>query len=326
MSRLIGIGVMVLVLYGLLVGSYETARSASNHLDLARRLGFYGILTIGVGVLIISGGIDLSIGSLVGLSAITFGTLVQSQVPAGWAMLIVFAGASIIGLFHGLLVTKLRLQPFLVTLCGLFIYRGLARTISQKTVGLTLPDTGQPNVQALQDKANWLSETLAAGQTFDVPNILLLMLAIAAVVALVLHGTIYGRHLYAVGANEQAARYAGIAVDRVKIVAYIFTAVISGLGGVLYLMEYSSTNPTTAGTLYELYAITGAVLGGCALRGGEGSVPGMLLGAAVLPLLAKLCNFTPWIGSEQEYTVIGAALLAGTVANELIRRFTRARR
>jgi ribose transport system permease protein len=322
MSRLVGITLMVLVLYGLLVGNYETARSAANHLDLARRLGFYGILTMGAGVLIISGGIDLSMGSLVGLGAVAFGTLVQAGVAPGWAILAVIAGSSVIGLFHGLLVTRLHLQPFLVTLCGLFIYRGLARTISQKTVGLTV-DTSLPGATALQERVNWLADVLVRGLPLGVPNVLIVLLALAAVAAVVLHGTVYGRHLYAVGANEQAARYAGIATDRVKVAAYVFTAVVSGLGGVLYLMEYSTANPTTAGTLFELYAITGAVLGGCALRGGEGTVPGMVLGAAVLPLLAKLCNFTPWIGSEQEYTVIGAALLAGTIVNEVIRRFTR---
>jgi ribose transport system permease protein len=340
MSRLIGIALMVLVLYGLLVGSFDTARSVNNHLDLARRLGFYGILTIGVGVLIISGGIDLSIGSLVGLSAVAFGTLVQARVPAGWAAVIVVAGSSLIGLFHGLLVTKVGLQPFLATLCGLFIYRGIATTISQTTVGLRVglptPPAGltsveagrwfdemQPRVEALQERADGLADLLVRGQPLGAPNILLLLLALAAVVGLVVHRTVYGRHLYAVGTNEQAARYAGIATIRVKIAAYVFTAVASGLGGVLYLMEYSTANPTTAGSLLELYAITGAVLGGCAIKGGEGSVAGMVLGAAVLPLLAKLCNFTPWIGSEKVYWVIGTVLLVGTVANELIRRFTR---
>jgi ribose transport system permease protein len=347
MRRLVGIAVMVLVLYGLLMNTRREdvyiAFTHANHLDLARRLGFYGILTLGVGVLIISGGIDLSIGSLVGLGAVAFGVLVQKRVPAPTAALIVVAGSSVIGLFHGLLVTKLKLQPFLVTLCGLFIYRGIARTMSQTTVGLRvgLPtppadlapadasrwfDDWQPRIEALQAQADSLADLLVRGHTLRVPNILWVLLAIAAVLAVVLHGTVYGRHLFAVGSNEQAARYAGIATDRVKIGAYIFAAVMSGLGGVLYLMEYSTANPSTAGNLLELYAITGAVLGGCALRGGEGSVPGMLLGAAVLPLLNKLCNFTPWIGSEQEYTIIGAALLAGTIVNELIRRYTRAGR
>ncbi len=327
MSRLIGIGLMVLILYGLLVGNYETARTVPNHLDLARRLGFYGILTIGAGVLIISGGIDLSMGSLVGLGAVTFGVMVQQKgVPAPTAVLIVIAGSAVLGVFHGLLVTKIGLQPFLATLCGLFIYRGLAKTVAHgSTVGLGLDPT-QPGAAARQEQVNWLADTLVRGMPFGVPNILLVLVVLAAVVTLVVHRTVYGRYLYAVGTNEQAARYAGIATGRVKVAAYVFTAVISGFGGVLYLMEYSTANPSTAANYFELYAITGAVLGGCALKGGEGTVAGMVLGAAVLPLLSKLCNFHPKIGSDQEYTVIGAALLTGAIVNELIRRFTRAGR
>ena len=143
---------------------------------------------------------------------------------------------------------------------------------------------------------------------------------LAAVLGVLLHFSVYGRYLYATGANEQAAKYAGIPTDRYKILAYVICSTCAGLGGILFLPMYSSANPATAGTLLELYAITGAVLGGCTLRGGEGTVPGMLLGAAVLPLLNKLCNFSDWIGSDLEYAVIGLALLLGTVVNELIAR------
>jgi ribose transport system permease protein len=342
MARLLGILVMVLTLYLLLIGSFDSARTLGNHLDLARRLGFYGVLTLGVGVLIIAGGIDLSIGSLVGLSAVAFGVLVQRGfLPAGLAALAVVGAAPVVGLFHGLLVTKLRLQPFLVTLCGLFIYRGIARTLTQTTVGLRITsetilgpaavgltpeelrsrlDALRPTAEVLQQRADALASLLVKGQPLGVPNILLVLLGLAALLAVVLHGSVYGRYLFAVGANEQAARYAGIATDRVKIMAYVVCSTFAGLGGVLYLAEYSTATPSNAGSLLELYAITGAVLGGCALRGGEGTVPGMLLGAAVLPLLNKLCNFSRYIGSEQEYTVIGAALLVGTIANELIGR------
>src|SRR5262249_26310466 len=97
------------------------------------------------------------------------------------------------------------------------------------------------------------------------------------------------------------------------------------LGGVLFLLEYRNAQPSSAGSLLELYAITGAVLGGCSLRGGEGSILGMMLGAAVLPLLAQICLFSPYIGSTLEYTVIGRALLLGTVVNELLARRSAAR-
>lgn len=319
MSRLTGIFIIVLILYLTLVGSFETARSAANHLDLARRLGFYGVLTLGVGVVIISGGIDLSIGSLVGLSAVTFGALVQSRWPAWLAALIVISAAPIVGLFHGLLITKLKLQPFLVTLCGLFIYRGIARSLSPTTVGLRIDPT-LPNAESLQRQADALAGLLVNGQPLGVPNILIVLIILAVIFGILLHATVYGRHLFAVGANEQAARYAGINTDRVKIIAYVLCSTLVGLAGVLYLCEYSTATPANAGSLLELYAITGAVLGGCALRGGEGLVPGILLGAAVLPLLNKLCNFTRWIGSDGEYIVIGSALLVGTIVNQVIRR------
>jgi ribose transport system permease protein len=151
---------------------------------------------------------------------------------------------------------------------------------------------------------------------------LLLLLLLAALAGLVLHGSVYGRYLFALGYNEQAARYAGIATDRYKILAYVGCSSLAGLGGVLFLLEVRTAQPTSAGSLLELYAITGAVLGGCSLRGGEGTIPGILLGAAVLPLLQQICNFSPYIGSNLEYTVIGAVLLVGTIADELLKRRT----
>lgn len=340
MRRLAGVFLMVVTLYAILIVGFDSARSQAAHVDLARRLGFYGVLTLGVGTLIIAGGIDLSIGSLVGLTAVAFGLLAQHGMPAAYAALIVVAAAPLVGLFHGLLVTKLQLQPFLVTLCGLFIYRGIARTLTPTTVGLRidphdlatrtpgmdpvafekLAESLRPRAAELQDQANALASTLVKGTPFGVPNVLLVLLALAALLALFLHLSVWGRYLYAVGANEQAARYAGINSDGMKILAYVLCSTFAGFGGVLYLLEYDTATPSSAGNLLELYAITGAVLGGCSLRGGVGTVPGMLLGAAVLPLLNKLCNFTRWIGSEQEYTVIGAALLLGTVVNELIAR------
>src|SRR5262245_55583553 len=315
MARLIGILVIVLVLYAMLVGAFPSARSAENHVDLARRLGFYGVLTLGVGTLIITGGIDLSIGSLVGLVAVAFGMLLERQVSPWLAAAAVLAAAPVIGMIHGLLVTRLGLQQFLVTLCGLFVYRGVAKWLSKTTVGLAVAAPPEYREGVLQ-----LVEVLVKGRTLGLPNILLWMLLLAAALTLLLHFSVYGRYLYATGANEQAARYAGIPTDRYKILAYVICSTCAGLGGVMFLPLYNSANPASAGELRELYAITGAVLGGCVLRGGEGTVPGMLLGAAVLPLLNKLCNFSDYIGSDLEYAVIGVALLLGTIVNELIGR------
>lgn len=320
----VGALLMVLVLYAVLMGFFPYAFTMENHQLLAGRLGFYGVLTVGVGMLIASGGIDLSIGSLVGLSAVIFGTLIEKKITQGVSdetVLVsrlelasaaggVILGSALIGMAHGLLITKLRLQPFLVTLCGLFMYRGLARWLRNDTsISIRDTDTG------------WIRSLLITGRTAGISHELLLLMVIALICGVLLHGTVVGRYWYAIGYNEQAARYAGISTDRYKILAYVLCSTLAGLGGVLFMLDYRNALPSSAGSLLELYAITGAVLGGCSLRGGEGAIVGMILGAAVLPLLQQICNFSPYIGSTLEYTVIGGALLLATIGNELITRW-----
>jgi ribose transport system permease protein len=337
-SRLLGILLMVLVLYGILLASdFATAGSIENHQNLARRTGFFGILTIGAGLLIIAGGIDLSIGSVVGLTAVSLALLLEKQVAPVVAIGVVLAGAVLIGLFHGLLVTKLGLQPFIVTLCGLFIYRGLAQlapVLDVRALGARL--------WSYASFGRWASEApillgssrdvgiggrpdlaplrfLAAGDVWGVPMMFLILLGVAALAAVLLHLSVHGRYLYAVGYNEQAARYAGITTHRYKILAYVLCSFLAGLGGLLLLLDLETAQPSAAGTWYELYAITGAVLGGCSLRGGQGTIAGIVLGTAVLPLLRNLCIFAG-IPSDLEYTVIGVALLIGTIADEMLKR------
>jgi ribose transport system permease protein len=245
---------------------------------------------------------------VIGLGAVCFAKLVSRGLAPWQAALAVTAGGLLIGLIHGLLVAWGRLQPFLVTLCGLFIYRGLARWL-----------TGDNSVGVRRRTVEGLRAALVSGNTLGVPNQLWLLLLVATLLALFLHGTRHGRYLFAIGANEEAARYAGVATGRYKVLAYCLCSALAGLGSVLYVLQYETVNPTMAGSLLELYAITGAVLGGCSLRGGEGSIPGMLLGAAVLPLLYQLCDFADVVGSL-EWVVIGSALLIGTVTDEVLNR------
>jgi ribose transport system permease protein len=275
-------------------------------------MGFYGVFTLGMGLLIIVGGIDLSIGAVAGLCAVCFVLFMERGASAYVSLALVLGIGAAIGLLNGLLITGLRLQPFLVTLCGLFVYRGLARWA-------TWTPTGSSRDVGIVDFDLSGLRFLAVGKITGVPAVLVLLLALSAVAAVVLHRTVYGRYLYAIGYNEQAARYAGIPTDRYKVAAYVACSTLAALGGVLLVLDVESVNPANAGSWYELYAITGAVLGGCSLRGGEGTVPGILLGAAVLPLLRNLCIFAG-VPSDLEFTVIGLALLLGTVADELLKR------
>lgn len=318
MTRLLGVFLLVATLLTVLLLSDPNASDPESLRDIAKRQGFFSILTLGVGILIIAGGIDLSIGSVVGLCAIAFGVLLRRGWTPMSASVIVLAGSVLIGLLHGLLITQLRLQPFLVTLCGLFVYRGLAKQLSAQDVGLgTARIANESNPQFLEQLRafNYLANESIGG----VPIILLLSLAAAAILAVFLHGSVHGRYLYAIGGNEQAARYAGIPINRYKIFAYVLCSFLAGVGGILELLQVGTASPPSAGILYELYAITGAVLGGCSLRGGEGSILGILLGTAVLPLIKTLIIFLR-LSDSVEYTIIGLALLAGTVADELFKR------
>jgi ribose transport system permease protein len=309
MIRLAGVFLIVLGLYGAVLG-YENARTLGYQQSLAGWLGFIGILTVGVGILIVSGGIDLSIGSVVGLGAVCLGLMLEKGWSPYLAIGLVLLGSVAIGLIHGLLVTGLKLQPFLVTLCGLFIYRGIAKGISSSSVGIG----GNPTT-------TWLKGLLIGEVGEGGSHQLIVLLLMALLLGLFLHGTRYGRYLFAIGANEEAARYAGIPINRYKVLAFMICSGMAGLGAVLYHLDNETSNPTSAGSWLELYAITGAVLGGCSLRGGEGTVPGMILGAAVLPLLRALCSFSG-VGSDVQYAVIGFALLLGTIADELVKRGT----
>jgi ribose transport system permease protein len=294
MKKWLGLAAFLLAIYLLLLLADPGARSAYNHVNLGRRIGLYGIISLGAGVLIITGGIDLSIGSTIGLCATVMAMLlVDYQWNPLVAIIAVLALGAAIGLANGLLVTKLRVQAFVVTLCGLFIFRGAARWLSRDQVkGL---GTGFESLKY------WLSDSR---DILGLPMSLVIFLGLAALATVFLHMSIYGRYLFAVGSNEQAARYSGIAVDRYRILAYVVCSTLAALFSILFLMEQNSVQPTETGSFFELYAIAGAVLGGCSLRGGEGSVLGIIIGTAILWILP---NFTKMWGvpSELEYTGIG---------------------
>jgi ribose transport system permease protein len=312
MKKLVGIGLFLLILYAALLVADEGARSFQNHYNLGKRIGLYGIISLAAGVLIISGGIDLSIGSVVGLTSTVLAMLLMDpkEHGFGWhpvpAIAVTLALGMLIGLVNGLLVTKLKVQAFVVTLCGLFIYRGVARWIAgdqQKGLGTSLKEWKQ----------------LLSGEVFGMPTSLVILLALAVVATVFLHFSVYGRYLYAIGSNERAARYSGIPTDRYKILAYVLCSGLTAFFGTLYLMESNSVQPSGTGNFFELYAIAGAVLGGCSLRGGEGTVLGIVIGTCILWILPNLTNM--WgVPSALEYTVIGGALLFGAILDETLRR------
>lgn len=311
MKKLLGLGAFLLLLYVMMLLADDSARSLYNHINLGKRIGLFGVISLGAGILIISGGIDLSIGSVVIFCSTILAILLthpKFQWHPALAIAAVLAVGALVGLVNGLIVTKLRVQAFVVTLCGLFIYRGAARWLASDSV--------QGLGTSFSNWKYWLAKSHAI---FGLPMALVIFLALAAVAAVFLHASIYGRYLFAIGNNEQAARYAGVPTDRYRIAAYVICSTLTAFFSVMFLMEENSVQPSTTGNFFELYAIAGAVLGGCSLRGGEGSVLGILIGTAIIRILPTFTQM--WkVDASLEYTVIGGALLLGALLDELLRR------
>jgi ribose transport system permease protein len=311
MLKLLGNVVVLAVLYGALVLDPETsstARRPENHQYLAERIGQYGILSLAAGILIITGGIDLSIGSTVALTSVVLWKLLMDyNWPPAVAIPAVLLLGALIGLGHGLLVAVARIQAFIVTLCGLLVYRSIARWLTgDRTVGL------ESRYEELKDFCN--------GYILGVPVHFWLFIGLLLVLGIFLHFSVYGRYFYAIGSNEKAARYCGIPTTRYKISAYVLCSTLAAFFAVLNMMKMNSVQPSTTGNFFELYGIAAAVMGGCSLRGGEGNVLGIFLGTCIIYVLPNYVFFKG-VPSSLEGAIFGLALLVGAFADEMLRRY-----
>ncbi len=283
--------------------------SRVNLLNMANLIGLFGVFSIGQGLVIITGGIDLSVGSMFALLGVIFIDLLANYGVA-WpvAFLVILAGGLVLGAIHGILITRAGLQPFIVTLCGLLIYRGAARYYTGDAT------TGFGYAEGL-DTITWL----ASGRSYGIPNPFIILIVVAIIMGVLLHRSVFGRYLFAVGRNEEAARYSGIRARLVVAGAYIIAGGLAGLSTVLLVFYTNSVSPSAFGSLYELYAIAAAVLGGCSLRGGEGSIVGIVLGAVLLQILQNLVNILG-IPSSLNFAVMGGVILLGALADQQLAR------
>lgn len=224
----------------------------------------------------------------------------------------------LIGLTHGLLITKVKLQPFVVTLCGLLIYRGLARFLTadqEQGFGSEYPVLKQ------FAKGDFLQLLTGQEYAFDLPMPFIYLTIIGVFAAVFLNKTIFGRYILALGRNEEAARYSGINTDRMVIVAYMICSLCAGIAAILFSLDLNSIQPSGHGEFYELYAIAAAVLGGCSLRGGEGSILGVIIAAAVMRVLNNAINLIDGVDTSTEFAIIGMVILLGVIVDESVRRF-----
>jgi ribose transport system permease protein len=320
-KKVLGVAVLLVVIAIVAtLGSWDdeaggyTFLSAYNLENLLQRLGLYGVLAIAAAFVIVTGGIDLSIGAVVCVAGCTLPWLMRDL---GWhgalALPAVLVGCAMIGLWHGLLIVGVGLQPFVVTLCGLLLYRGVMRDFTDdQTMGFGDAAEG----------LRWLATgKIPVTDSFGVPVPVLVLAVVAGATWLAWTRTVWGRHLFATGRNEEAARFAGVPTKRLVVQAYVLCSLLAGLGGSLFVLDVNSAQASSFGNFYELYAIAGAVLGGVALRGGEGVVLGVVLGTALMQLLPNTIRLLSDKGDKLELAVVGGVILLGAIADEVLGRW-----
>ncbi|WP_027998422.1 ABC transporter permease [Sinorhizobium arboris] len=289
--------------------------SLNNLANVATRSAFIAIIAVGATFVISAGDLDLSVGSMVAFVASLMILFMNSGVIADPALMltaaVVFAVAagSACGLANGLITTVGRIEPFIATLGTMGIYRGLTTWLSQGGA-ITLQE---PGIQELYRPAYF-------GSILGVPVPIAVILAVTAVAAFILYRTRYGRHVVAVGSNSDVARYSGIAVNRVRTIAFVIQGLCVAIAVLLYVPRLGSTSATT-GMLWELQAITAVVVGGTALKGGAGRVWGTICGAFILELVGNIMLLSNFISEYLIGAMQGAIIIiAMLVQRSLVRK------
>jgi ribose transport system permease protein len=285
---------------------WSTFATWDNFAIVFQQTAVIGIAALGMTLVIVAGGIDLSVGSIIALGTIVIARLLN----AGWSPLLAalggIAAATACGAFSGALITRLRLLPFVVTLGMMGALRGAAK--------------GLANEQPIYPDETWLNKFMLLGGRGTLPGGVWLMLGFAAVVALALRYTRFGRHVFAVGSNELTARLCGVPVERVKVLVYALGGLFAGLGAVLQFSYLTGGDPTTAVGL-ELNIIAAVVIGGASLSGGQGTIVGTLIGALIMSVVANGCTKLGLSNWVQEI-VTGGIIIAAVLLDAWRRRTT----
>jgi ribose transport system permease protein len=260
--------------------------------------------TLGMTMIIVSGGIDLSVGSVVALTSVVGATaLLKNHSPVSAAVLTILTGAAI-GLLNGLVIGGLRMMPFIVTLGMMGIARGSAKWLSGSQT-VNAPETGLNNLMALNNPT----------QLLPLPVGVWITVGLAVVMALIMRQTVFGRYIFALGANEAAARLSGIRVRLQKVFIYAVAGIFFGIAGMMQLSRLTQGDPTVAIGL-ELDIIAAVVIGGASLNGGTGSILGSMIGALIMAVLRNGSNQMGWPTYMQEI-IIGVVIIIAVALDRL---------
>lgn len=251
--------------------------TANNLLNLLLQVTANGFIAFGMTFVILTGGIDLSVGSILALSSALTAGLIAAGIPVPFAILLAVCMGGIFGMLNGLLVAYGKLAPFIVTLASMTIFRGATLVFTN----------GNPLTQGLGD--SFLFQFLGQGYIVGIPFPVILMFLVFIILYVVLHKTAFGKSVYALGGNEKAAYISGVKLNKVKIIIYTISGIMASVSGLIITSRLSSAQPT-AGTSYEMDAIAAVVLGGTSLSGGKGRILGTLIGALIIGVLNNGLN------------------------------------
>ena len=299
--------ILVLIIMGIALTflAPKSFPTAYNLFNVLRDVSYISISAFGECLVIVTAGIDLSVGSIMGLSGIMCALTLAGGALTPIGVLVGMATGAFFGFANGLLISKAKMQPFIITLGTMSIIRGLCYGI---TGGWPIPSRGRAGVASLPE--SFL--TLGRGMVLEtVPFPVVFMIVLALVIAFFLNRTITGKHIFATGDNPQAARVAGIRTENIKLLVYTMCGFLSGIGGILMTARLGTGDPRGAAT-YELDIIAAVVLGGTSLMGGEGSLPGVVFAAAFMRLIR---NGLTLLGSDPYWqpVAIGAVIIAGAM-------------
>ena len=272
---------------------------ADNLIDLGQQISVNAILAFGMTFVILIGGIDLSVGAILALvgTSTAFGLISGGlALPTPLAIALGLGVAAVFGLIHGVCAARTAMPPFIITLGTMLIARGCALRFN-KGLPMSIPDQHE------------LFLALGNGRVMDaLPVPVLIMLALFGVTAVLLHFTIFGRHIYAIGGNRTAALYSGVPVARCQVLVYLIASLLAGVAGLIHTSQLYSAEPSS-GAGFELNAIAAAVVGGTSFNGGIGSMPGTLIGAVIIGILDKGLN-QAGVHFSLQYMLKGLVILA----------------
>lgn len=290
---------LIILVAGLSIASPDF-RTFDNFLSLLRQSAINGLIAFGMTCVILTGGIDLSVGSTLAFTTAVAAFLIKGGMNAGLAMLIALGLGAAFGCVSGILVTKGRLQPFIATLITMTVYRGATMIFTD----------GKP-ISGLGD--DYLIKFIGKGFILGIPFPVILFLAIFALFWFVLSKTTFGRRVYATGSNAVAAKLAGVDIDKTKLAVYAISGVMSALAGLILLSRLNSAQPTL-GTGYELDAIAAVALGGTSMNGGRGRIWGTFVGVLIIAVLSNGLNILG-ISSYYQDVVKGCVILIAVLSD-----------